>query len=200
MSPATRTRYFSLWSKACRVKGWNAKDDGLRRATVLSCMAQVRGPEATTSDPAFGPDEITALFVFLDHLAHPSDLLKSAAWVDCQTDYRAYNRARQADWHEEQAYGRQGSGKLRRNRFGGQKKAAGEALDPLDPAAIQKRFLTMRTRNERRTGYQGKKGQVLAGIDLASGPDRTVKVVVNQAGVPVAPPVVVNGEDDGDPF
>jgi hypothetical protein len=99
MSPGTRTRYFSLWLAACKVKGWDSKDDGLRRATVLSCMAQVRGPAVTTSDPDFGPDEITALFVFLDHLAHPSDLLKSAAWVDCQTDYRAYNRARQADWH-----------------------------------------------------------------------------------------------------
>lgn len=170
MSPTTRKTYFRLWLAACKVKGWDAGDDGLRRATVLACMVQVRGPQATTSHPDFGPDEITALFVYLDHLAHPSDLLKSAAWVDCQTDYRAFNRARQADWHEEQAYGRQGSGKLRRNRFAGQKKAAGEALDPLDPAAIQKRFLTMRTRNERRTGYQGKKGQTPAGQIVASQP------------------------------
>lgn len=146
MTPGTRTRYFSMWGKACAVKGWNVKDQEKRRNQVLFCMTEVRGPLVTTSDEAFGPDEITALFVYLDHLAHPSDLLKSAAWVDCKTDYRAYNKARQADWLEEQAYGKQGSGKLRRNRFGGQKKAAGEALDPLDPVAIKKRLVTMATR------------------------------------------------------
>lgn len=168
MSPGTRTRYFSLWLAACKVKGWDAKDDGLRRATVLSCMAQVRGPQVTTSDPDFGPDEITALFVFLDHLAHPSDLLKAAAWVDCQTDYRAYNRARQADWHEEKTYGKVGSGKLRRNRFQGQKNAAGEPLDRLDPDAIRKRHLTMVSRHEKK-GYRRKPaGQQLAGQNLAS--------------------------------
>lgn len=162
MSPGARKTYFRLWHAACAVKSWNADDDGLRRAVVIECMEKVRGPLVTTSSPEFGADETTALFVYLDHLAHPSDLLKAAAWVDCMTDYRAYNRARQADWHEGQAYGAQGSGKLRRNRFGGQKKAAGEALDPLDPAAIQKRFLTMRTRNERRTGYRSKKPNAAA--------------------------------------
>jgi hypothetical protein len=170
MTPSARKTYFRLWNAACAVKGWNSGDDDLRRAVVIECMEKVRGPLVTTSSPEFGADETTALFVYLDHLAHPSDLLKAAAWVDCMTDYRAYNRARQADWHEEKAYGKAGSGKLRRNRFAGQKKAAGEALDPLDPAAIQKRFLTMRTRNERRTGYQSKKRQSSAGQNLASTP------------------------------
>jgi hypothetical protein len=156
MTPATRTRYFSLWSKACVAKSWDSKDDDLRRDQVLFCMSEVRGPMVTTSSPAFGPNEITALFVYLDHIAHPDSLEKAAAWVDCMTDYRAYNKARQADWHEGQAYGRQGSGKLRRDRFAGQQKAAGETFEQLDPDAIGKRLMTMRARNARRTGYHSK--------------------------------------------
>ena len=183
MSPSARKTYFRLWNAACAVKGWNSGDDDLRRAVVIKCMEKVRGPLVTTSSPDFGADETTALFVYLDHLAHPSDLLKAAAWVDCMTDYRAYNRARQADWHEGQAYGPQGSSKLRRNRFAGQKKAAGEALDPLDPTAIQKRFLTMRTRNERRTGYQSKKGRTPAGQKLASTPE-AAPAEINPENVP----------------
>jgi hypothetical protein len=175
MTPTTRTRYFSLWQKVCRVKGWNPKDDGLRRATVLSCMAQVRGPQSTTSDPAFGAAEITALFVFLDHKAHPSDLVKAEEWVRCCDDYLTYNQARQADWHERQAYGQQGSGKLQRNRFARAKTAAAGPLDDLDPKTVKQRLTTMRARNEQRTGYRRRdrgqeKGQNLASTNLASNP------------------------------
>lgn len=153
MNKETRIRYFAFWIAACKVKGWDARDQELRRGQVMFCMDQVGGPMVTTSDPAFARDETTALLVYLDHLAHPDDLVKAAAWVDCMKDYRAYNRAKQADWHEEEAYGAKGSGKLRRNRFGGQQKAAGDTFDPLDPKAIEQRFLTMRRANERRTGY-----------------------------------------------
>lgn len=183
MSPTTRTRYFALWSKACRQLGWDSKDQDLRRSTVLDCMSHVGGPAVTTSDTAFGSDETTALFVFLDHLAHPSDLEKSAAWVDCRTDYRAYNRARQADWHESKAYGHSGSSRLRKYRFNGQERAAGETFAPLDPDAIQKRYLTMRLRNERRTGYQRR--------------DRNQSQSIQPA---VVEPQAVNQVDDGDPF
>lgn len=153
MSPATRTRYFALWARAAAIKSWNPKDESQRHATVLACMVAVRGPQVTTSHTLFGPDEITALFCYLEFLAAPSDLLKSARWVDCQQDYHAFNRARQADWHEDKAYGRQGSGKLRRNRFAGQESAEGEPLDKFDPVAIRKRHLTMVGRHESK-GYR----------------------------------------------
>jgi hypothetical protein len=167
MNQQTRTAYFRLWSAACKVKGWDAGDQEKRRAVVIDCMREVRGPLVTTSDAAFGADETTALFVFLRHLAGPGDLMASAAWDDCKTDYRAYNRAKNADWLEEQTYGKRGSGKLRRDRFNGQKHAAGEPLDKLDPEAIRKRHLTMASRYEKK-GLRRRKGQEPAGQDLAS--------------------------------
>lgn len=153
MTPGQRTTYFRLWTAACRVKGWDAKDDTLRRDQVIHCMAAVRGPLVTTSDPLFGQDAVTALFTYLDFLGNPDSLEKSARWLDCQQDYRAFNRARQADWHERAAYGPKGSRKLQQNRFGGQEKAQGEMLESFDPDAIQKRFLTAVTRHEAK-GYR----------------------------------------------
>lgn len=185
MNQETRTRYFAFWIAACKAKGWDAKDQDLRRGQVMFCMDQVGGPMVTTSDPAFERDETTALLVYLNHLAHPDDLVKAAAWVDCMKDYRAFNRARQADWHEAQAYGTQGSGKLRRNRFNGQKNAAGDTFDPLDPKAIEQRFLTMRRANERRTGYVNPR-------DLAPAPAPAQK--------PAPQPEPAAVEDDGNPF
>ena len=146
MNDAARSRYFGhYWPVAAVGKGWRVKDEIRRRHTTGECMRLIRAPisESTTD---LGPDEVTALFIYLDHLGHPADLLKAAAWVDVQTDYKAYNRARQADWYERKTYGHKGSGKLRKNRFGGQKKAAGEPLEPFDPAAINKRFMTMKNR------------------------------------------------------
>lgn len=190
MSPATRTRYFSLWGKACAVKGWPAKDNARRRAVTLECMALVRGPAVTTSDPEFGPNEVTALFTYLEFLAHPSDLLRSARWVDCQEDYVAFNRARQADWHEEKTYGRQGSGKLAKNRFGGAKTAEGEPLEPFNPKAIYKRHLTMATR------HQAKAGRVRVGKNSASPKPASTP----PATAPIEDPVHAELLDDGNPF
>jgi hypothetical protein len=201
MTPSTRTRYFSLWTKACAVKGWSAKDNTLRRDTTLKCMAAVGGPEATTSCPLFGPDEVTALFTYLEFLARPSDLLRSARWVDCQQDYRAFNRARQADWHETKTYGHHGSGKLARNRFGGAKTAEGEALEPFNPKAIYKCHLTMATRHQAKAGRvrAGTKSAStnLASADMATGPDQTVCATLEAATGRV---VKVETLPDGNPF
>ena len=154
MSPEARAKYFGeFWPAACKVKGWKRSDEARRRAVTLECMAAVRGPEAGTSDPAFGDDELTALFCYLDFLAHPADLDRAARWVDCQTDYHAFNRARQADWHEEKLFGGR-KNRLVRDRFGGKKSAAGEPLEPFDPEAIRKRHLTMASRHQKREREQ----------------------------------------------
>lgn len=148
MTPGERVHYFvTLWPAACSVKRWNHRDEAKRRTVTAECMRLVRGPQ-TNSTTALGRDEVTALFCYLDFLAHPADLVRSARWADCQTDYHAYNRARQADWHESKAYGEGGSKRLRKQRFAGSNTAQGEPLEPFDPAAIRKRHLTMATRHQ----------------------------------------------------
>lgn len=166
MTANERSNYFGLyWPKACAAKGWVPNDGERRRAVVLECMRQVRGPLVTTSDPAFGRDETTALFCYLDHLAHPGDLDRSARWLDCCKDYRAFNRARQADWYEEKAYGAKGSKKLRKDRFAGAQSAQGEPLEEFNPRAINARFITMASRAQKKARIARKNA---AGVDLAT--------------------------------
>lgn len=182
MTPAARVTYHkTLWPAACLAQGWDARDDAHRRDVALLVMHEVRGPAVTTSSPEFGPAETTALFVYLHLQAHPNDLVAMEEWLKCKDDYRTYNKARQADWHERQAYGQQGSGKLQRNRFAGEKDAQRGPLEDLDRKTVDQRLLTMRRRNEQRTGYQRRrpeKGQILASTKPAS--------------TPAAPPVQVN--------
>lgn len=166
MTSAERAKYFgTFWPKVCAVKGWMANDEARRRAVTSDCMAAVRGPLVSTSDPAFGHDEVTALFCFLDHLANPADLVRSARWVDCQTDYHAFNRAKQADWYEVKAYGAKGSKKLRRDRFSGQASAHGGTFEPFNPRAVNARFVTMASRAQRKARAERERA---AGIDLAA--------------------------------
>ena len=150
MTPGERNEYFGrLWPAACEVCDWNPKDDGQRRAVTLECMRLVRGPAVTASSPAFGPDEVTALFVYLRHLGDPSSFDKSAEWARVQEDYRTYNRARQADWHERELYGR-GKNRFDRNRFRGKASAAGGSLDSLDPEEVRKRHMTFASRHQKK--------------------------------------------------
>lgn len=150
MTPETRRIYFRLWIDACTAAGWDNRDDDRRQAVTLECMAAVRGPLVRSSHPEFGPDETTALFTYLEFLAHPEDLDRSARWADCQTDYHAFNRARQADWHEGKAYGQGGSRKLQRERFGGERSAVGGALEPFNPKKIYARHLTAASRHRKK--------------------------------------------------
>lgn len=150
MTPRERTHYHAvLWPAACRAMGWSHKDQERRRKVVIDCMEAVRGPLVTTSDPEFGRDEVTALFCYLEHLADQASLDKSARWVTCQQDYRTYNRARQADWHERKMYG-PGRNKLDRNRFKGAASAAGGPLDNLDADEVRKRHVTMASRHQKK--------------------------------------------------
>ena len=170
MTPAERKTYFGhLWPAACQAQKWEVKDEGRRRAVTRACMRLVRGPE-TDSTSALGPDEVTALFTYLRHLAGPASLDASALWATCQEDYRTFNRARQADYHERALYGA-GPNKLDRDRFGGERSAAGGPLDSLDADQVRKRHLTMATRHQRKERQARREnGQKTASQALASTP------------------------------
>lgn len=149
MTPRERAKYFGeLWPAACLSHEWDVKDEARRRAVTVECMRLVRGP-SSDSTSALGSDEITALFCYLEHLADGASLEKSAAWVTCQEDYRTFNRAKQADWHERALYGN-AKNKLDRDRFRGASSAVGGPLDTLDPDAVRKRHLTFASRHQKK--------------------------------------------------
>lgn len=156
MTPGQRSSYFLLWADVCAVQGWSAKDNAKRQQATVDCMRAVRGP-ATSSTSDLGQDEITALFCYLTYLkTGDADLDAAARWVDCQQDYKAFSRARHADWHEERLYGKTAKpNKLDRDRFAGAKSAVGGPLEKFDPVAIQKRHLTMASRHQKKARAQG---------------------------------------------
>lgn len=168
MSPAQRKHYFGLWIDVCAAKGWKAKDDARRREATLDCMRAVGGPVVGTSNADFSDDEITALFCYLDHLADRASLDKSARWVTCQEDYRAFSRARHADWHERETYGK-GKNKLDRDRFKGEATAVAGPLDPLNQEQVRKRHITMASRHRQKLAREAEAARATAaGRDLAS--------------------------------
>lgn len=156
MTSSQRAHYFKhLWPEACAAAGWGVRDEGRRKKVTSDCMAAIGGP-ATASTSDLGEDEVTALFCYLQHLAAPDDLNKSARWVTCQEDYHTFNRAKQADWHERSLYGKRPN-KLDRDRFAGETSAAAGPLDDLDPEAVRKRHLTMASRHQKKLRAEGRK-------------------------------------------
>lgn len=149
MNTKARPLYFKrYWPAACQANGWKPTDNDRRRQVTAACMSAIGGPAVSTSAPEWGENETSALFCYLDHLGHPASLEKSAAWVDCQTDYIAWNRARQADWHEAETYGEAaGKTRLDRDRFGGESTAVNAPLEAFDPVKARQRHLTMRNRH-----------------------------------------------------
>lgn len=181
MNAAQRKIYFAtLWPAACRVNGWNRNDNMKRREVMNTCMRLIGAPIVESSSE-LGSDAVTALFAYLKFLADQASLELSARWLDCQEDYKAFNRARQADWHEKETYGR-GKNKLDRNRFAGAQSAQGEALDRFDPEAIRKRHLTMANRHKKKLQRQEA---------TASAPEKPVQTPV---------PVTHYQDDEGNPF
>ena len=147
MNAAQRKIYFgTLWPAVCAANGWDRNDNARRKASLNECMRLIRAPQVESSSD-LGPDAVTALFCYLKFLAHQGDLEQSARWLDCQEDYKAFNRARQADWHEVSTYGRSPN-KLDKQRFHGATNAQGEALEEFDPEEIRRRHLTMATRHQ----------------------------------------------------
>tara|TARA_R110002094_G_scaffold219965_1_gene192268 strand:+ start:131 stop:691 length:561 start_codon:yes stop_codon:yes gene_type:complete len=166
MTKGERVKLFrDLWPAACLANEWDIKDDTKRREVILECMELVRGPLVTTSSPEFGRDEVTALFCYLQHLADPADFDKAARWDTCLQDYRTYNRARQADWHERKLYGDK-TNKLDRDRFNGEKNASGGPLDELDPDEVSKRHMSFAKRHQKKMSKEGKKQPKQAEMSL----------------------------------
>lgn len=146
MTPKTRVFFFAeVWPQVCASQGWPENDRAKRHEVVATCMRLVRGPQVESLND-LGPDEVTALFCYCEFLA-TGTLEASQRWVDCQRDYHAYNRARQADWHEHAMYGTN-KNKLDRQRFAGASSAVGEPQEEFDPQEIRKRHLTMASRHQ----------------------------------------------------
>jgi len=159
-----RSVYFgTLWPAAAHANEWDVKDERQRKTVTRQCMAEIGGP-ATDSTTALGPDEVTALFVYLAHLGDYASLDKSAEWDRCKQDYQTYNRAKQADWHERALYG-PGKNKLDRQRFGGATSASGGPLDSLDAGEVRRRHLTVASRHQKK--QRREKGQNLASTPVA---------------------------------
>jgi hypothetical protein len=155
MNARTRTAYFALWTRVCHVQGWErmgrAELEERRRSLTAEVMQQV-GAAPTESTTRLGSAEITALFTCLQHLADPDNLTKAKLWTDCQADYIAFNKSRQADWHERRAYPR-GGGKLDRQRFAGRDAAVQDDFSrPLTRAEAEQRLMTTRARANARAG------------------------------------------------
>ena len=111
MNPRQKRLYFQvLWPAACATQGWDPRDDARRRA----CTLYSTGDESTRLLDEHG---ITALFVFLAHLADPRDGEKARQWDLCRADRTAFNHARQAE-HWRRRAGYPATGKLNRERFG----------------------------------------------------------------------------------
>lgn len=180
MNAKERSLYFSdLWPAACLAHEWGVKDEGRRRRVTRECMDLIGGPD-TDSTSKLGPDEVTALFTYLRHLADPASLEKSARWVTCQDDYHTFNRARQADWHESKAYGGAKT-KLARQRFGGETSAAGDALADLDPEKVAKRHLTMAVRHRRKVRLDRAKAAAEPLLTQTTAPTAAVAHVETEA-------------------
>lgn len=154
MNAAQRKPYFALWSAACTAQGWRSADNAKRQETTVRCMADIKGPAVSSSND-LGEDEITALFCYLKYLATgDADLDAAARWIDCKQDYKAFARARQADWHEKSLYGTKPN-KLARDRFAGAKSAVGEPLEKFDPKAIKQRHMTLAARHQKKARSLG---------------------------------------------
>lgn len=109
MNPATRKTYFRLWQAACAEQGWNPKDNKTRREHTLHATQR----ESTTN---LTPSQITALFLYLRHMAAPHDHALAREWETCKADPEKFNKLRQAEhWRKKAGY-RHGN-KLDRERF-----------------------------------------------------------------------------------
>ncbi len=177
MSPKTRVFFFkAVWPQVCAQQGWRKSDDTKRHEVVATCMRLVRGPVVESMND-LGPDEVTALFTYCEFLADES-LAASERWLDCQQDYHAFNRARQADWHERSMYGTN-KNKLDRQRFAGAASAVGAPQETFDPEAIRQRHLTMASRHQAKQRRDAKTAKaevvdrehVMAGGEILPGED-----------------------------
>lgn len=135
-----------LWPAASAAQGWDARDKHLRRDIRRDCFEFI-GVAASLADAvsAYNNAQVTALFTFLDHLAHPDHIGKMQTWEDCKADYEAFNASKQADyWQRRGGTGQQG--KWVKNRFAKRRTAVAKPFtdEPLTAHEAKCRRLTMK--------------------------------------------------------
>lgn len=118
MNKTQRVKYHTqLWPEAAAEQGWARADEAQRRAATRECMRLVHGPD-TDSTTKLLEAEITALFLYLRHLANPGNESIRADWNRCCADYVKWNTLRQGNyWQRKTGYQR--GGKFEQQRFGG---------------------------------------------------------------------------------
>ena len=181
MNQAQRRKYFTdLWPAACAANGWDVRDNARRREVTLYAT----NSSTTTCLQEY---QITALFLYLRHLAAPDDLTLAAEWLQCRENPRAYNKIKQGKFWERKAYGgvgttATGSSRLHRQRFKGAVPAHGFDRPATEDTADDY-LLTARKRYQRRA----------VDADLDNGEDVPVEPRIK-----FAEPVAVG--DDENPF
>lgn len=146
MNPRQRKHYFGrLWPACARAMGVDRKDDEVRKGIIRQCLVGIGAPVVKDSSSTLSQEEVTALFVFMRHIANPYDIRLASEWERCKADYQAYNVARQGDYWERQAGYRKG-GKIERQRF--QDKPHGDWLgeSEMDRQEAEQYLMTMRAR------------------------------------------------------
>jgi hypothetical protein len=138
VNKSQRTRYHAeLWPAVCSSQGWDPRDEARRHSVTEYATGQESTKDLTQA-------QITALFVFLDHLADPSDAGKAHQWETCKADPDKFNRLRQAEyWRRRARYTT--TGKLNHDRFG---VVFNEQLDAslLDDHQVDQMLMTNRQR------------------------------------------------------
>lgn len=158
MNAKQRRLYFTqLWPAACEANGWDPKDDECRREVT----------EYATHQPStrmLSQAQITALFLYLRHLAHPEDPRLAEQWRACRQDRSKFNLVRQAE-HFRRLCGYSRIGKLSKDRFA---IFFEEELDlaAIDDAQLEQFIITCKERLRRKRELE-KHGQQVADEMLA---------------------------------
>jgi hypothetical protein len=144
MNESQRIHYQAeLWPAVCAAQGWDARDKELRRHKRAECWDAIGVPEMDDSMP-WDNASTTALFTLLRHLANPNNINLVMAWDDCRANYKAFNAAKWADFHQRRAFGQNGGQRVVRNRFAGRDKGVQQPDEPLTEKEAGDRLMTMR--------------------------------------------------------
>lgn len=110
MNAKQRAYFFKhLWPACCAANGWDPKDDALRHDVV----EYATGLDSTRHLSAH---QVTALFLYVRHLADPADTRIADQWRTCRTSPYKFNLLRQAE-HFRRLCGYARIGKLSKERF-----------------------------------------------------------------------------------
>lgn len=124
-----------FWPAVCAAQGWDPRDEIRRRDLRARCWEEIGIPERGDAMPA-NDAEATALFTLCRHLAEPDNINLALRWDQCRPDFRAFNKARQADFLAPPT----------RRIYRGRQSAAGSPLDdPITNKEATHRLIRART-------------------------------------------------------